>query len=231
MKRKCALLALAILTMSVAAQAATITTYSTQSAFSNAATGITMLDFSSFAVSAVLYNNAAGLTVGGINIFGKDGVSNYSLTVADSSFDPHYVWGTKVIRGGNSTASDSYIQLNFAGVTAIAFHLATFWPGSPVKLTLSSGESFTVNTATVAPATFWGFTSDTAENYVRISTIGGNGSPVVVDFQYGAAGQSGGGDDPPADTPEVMTLLTLGAGLVALRCLKRFQAANRPATA
>lgn len=216
-----------------AASAATITTYSTQSAFSNASTAVTTVDFTTTALG----NNTTpeGLAFGSTSVVGYDQnpgcpacpISNF-LSVVDSTIGPaHYPWGTRAVKGPNGSLTNSYLQINFIGVTAIALNLATFWEGKDVRITLSTGESYIVNTSAILPATFWGFTSDVAQTYVRIATVesGGflNGSPLLLDYQYGSVAAE---EPPPAETPEAMTFVLIASGLFFLRGLKRFGPAS-----
>lgn len=218
MKSICVRIAIAILSMTIAANATVLQTFTDQTTFTNATSGISAVNFAAAVVGN--YYNAAGVTVSGVTFVGFDGVvssvQQYSLAVLSPG--AHVPWGTQVLRGGNGSLNGSYIQFNLLGATAVAMRLASFWEGNPVKVTLSTGESYTVNTPNVAPAAFWGFTSDAAVTFVRISTINQSGSPVLVDLQYGTANAP---EPPPPETPEVATMLTIGIGLFAIHRLKR----------
>ncbi len=225
MSLNCTRVLFPLLLAAFASNAAVIQTYSTQPAFAIVTTGVTNFDFGSTALGS--YGTSAGLTVAGVNIVGYYDAS-YSLLVATYVESPHFSWGVPVLKGSNTL--NSFIQINLAAATAVSLHLATYWEGNPVQITLSSGETYTVNTPATGGlglATFWGFTSDTPQSFVRIATIGGAGSPVLVDFGIGTASTP----DPPADTPEAMTMLMMGGGLLALSGLKKIRFGNNASAA
>jgi len=231
MRLNSARFALAILLTSVAAHAAVINTYSTQGAFSNASTGLTVIDFPSAATNLP----GGTYTDGSVSVDGTY-YGSPQLNIVDpmtlccgNAIDWGYLFAT-IPTGGADT---DRMVIHTAGVTAAAMSLATFYLGHQIQITLSTGDVFLITPNSSAPVTLWGFTSDTAITTIELKTTDG-GAPMVAHLEVGSlltSGGGGGGDDPPADTPEVMTMLTLGAGLVAMTLMKKMKAAGNTAAA
>ncbi|MEO8025505.1 MAG: hypothetical protein ABI823_03490 [Bryobacteraceae bacterium] len=204
--------------LAASAHGATVT-YSDTTAFSNVTTGITTIDFGPGDLGPVaggILTTYSPITVSGTYC----GSPNLSV-VASPSPETHDIdWGTEMARigGGCGNASDG-IRINLgAGFTAAAIRIASFWEGQTVVVKLSTGDTYSVSTANAPPATFWGFTSDVAVTYIDVSG-GGNFAPLVGQIQYGVAGAAGDGG---GETPEAMTLLLIGSGLLIFRGMKRF---------
>lgn len=214
--------------LSAMAQAATITEYTSASAFSNASTGITLIDFPG--PGPAYYNNSSGYTNNGVNFVGYDS-GIFQLVLGDPTTilgAPHNLaWGFNIAKGGNSTPAGSYIQINLpAAVTAASLYLATYWEGGTTQVSIGTGNttiftSSVISTPTVPPAVFYGITSDTSFSWIRIFSPSGS-QPVIGKFQYGDASTIS-----QTNTPEALPMLMIGSGLLILPLWRRF----RPAAA
>ncbi|MBV8820898.1 MAG: hypothetical protein JO022_21235, partial [Acidobacteriaceae bacterium] len=203
-------------------------------------TGLSNINFNGLAPvnSFKDYSNSTGLVLNGVDFVGYyQSAPTYSLIVADAGYiSPYYNFGTGgSLRGpvndrASSTAFLPYIHVILpANVTAVATDLMTVSPNNvPFKVTLSDGESFTVQDNAVRPATtFFGVTADSPIAYIDFSlpssSINAGTFAMLKDFSFGTAsvgGASGGGND-PADTPEAATMILIGTGLVTFGYMQR----------
>lgn len=196
--------------------------YTTLAAWEAAVTQTGEDTFTGVAPSAgeTSYNTSAGYTDPlGIDFVGSFG-STYSLDIVDSLFAPTPYWnfgsGASLASGEPFGTEQPQIVANLpGGVTAIALDVMTYGNIVPVTITASDGTTFTVST-TALTQTFYGFTFNAPVSTLTISVASENGGYVLLDnFCIGT-----GGSD-PSDTPEPVTLVLVGLGLVLMGCLKK----------
>lgn len=225
---------------------AQVTGYADRASFVAAASGLTDIDFAA-AVNATGngstdYSTAAGLSLSGVTFTGPVDTGGSYLAVIEPRFFPTYQgWtGTPVVlqgprndaTGGPAGLGPGQITVTLpAGINAVAFDLYTVATGdsgantvSPVAVTLSTGESFTVqtfsNTATPDLA-FVGFSASApiASFSVRAVSPSGGQTPTYPNLSRFAFGTA-------AAVPEPGALGFAGAGcfaaaLAARHCRRR----------
>lgn len=204
---------------------ATVVTFTDRGAWETATTGRTNIDFDSLGLGVGGfggYSTAGGLTIGGATFVGHDGPTTYWLYANNPSAgaSENYGSGTLIKLLWSATA---YLSINLPAATfAFGVDLMSAFPAAQsFHLQVNGTNLSTVATQARPARTFYGFTSDTQIADLRIYFDSGtNGTVGLYDnFAYGALASGGGG--PEAETPEAMTLLTVGSGLIALRWMRR----------
>jgi len=213
----CALLLL------VPAHSTVIATYSDLVSLQTASSALQLIDFEG--IGATTYNNAAGLTLKGVQFIGTQG-TGFGLQIFDTSISPFFDFGTKsalaITRNVNGPAPTFHIVLP-AAITAFGFNIMTASPnGLSVAITVA-GNTYTPPTFGRPTPAFFGATLDAPVTTIDIMPIGTqpDGSTYVFldNFSFGTATTQI--TPPPPDVPEVATLLMIGTGLIAFTGLKR----------
>jgi len=213
-------------------------TYEDRSTWNGLTTGVTTDDFESLGVLPggwSFYNTSSGVTRGDVNYVGVNGGSYTMLAINPTSGGNYFGSGT-MLRGADYEAGlTQYLQLTLPDVEAVGFDLGSAFPNAiGIRIELSTGE-FYIRTTEDAPAlSFWGVRSDTPISWIRIALAPGNGAnpsqyssiALLDNVSYGSllagGGNPGGGDPGPgAETPEVTTVLYVGAGLALLMMRRR----------
>jgi hypothetical protein len=204
-----AALGISLLASAAGAASAAVTEYTDPTAFLTAASTTTSFNFN-------------GLAAPGTLILGD--VSDDDLTFSASGANLPVLWGSGPLYGGSSFFSSvslapglaaAELMCTLAGSKAIGFVYGDFADdGSiPFTVTLSTGESFTLNTPSLSgfDTGFVGFTSDTAITSVTFSDEGESFDLLQVDT---ASGSSVG-------APEPASLALMATGLLGLAVLGR----------
>ncbi len=206
---------------------ATVVTFTDRGAWETATTGRTNIDFDSLGLGVGGfggYSTAGGLTIGGATFVGHSGPTTYWLYATNPVLgtDQDYASGTLIKLEWSAGA---YLRINLPASTfAFGVDLMSAFPeAQSFHLQVNGDNLSTVVTQPRPGRKFVGFTSDTAIADLRIYFDSGtNGTVGLYDnFAYGALASGGGGGGPEAETPEAMTLLTVGSGLIALRWMRR----------
>ena len=208
--RLIAIIALALLAVPAGA---TVTVQNTQADWQALTTGYftTLVDFNTLTKDTD-YSTSAGLTLGGIKFVGDNLDSSYFLQAHDSTEGGSYNWGpggSYILGSGWGT---KYIQVTLsAGITAVSADVMNS-NGVPqlVTVTLSTGESYTVNTFANPTRGFIGLISDAPLDWVRFSAA--SSFTVIDNFTYGAE-----------STPEPDALFLAGTGLIGLWFARRLR--------
>jgi hypothetical protein len=227
-------LSCALLALSIAPGFATVVTYSDITAWQNAtAAGFTTITFDNLASINNSTSYTTGLLIGdGTNFFGwtPNGGSLYVYNQAPGSSSWNNYGSGSVLAGPTCCFGSPYINITLPRpVTSVGFNIMT---GG------SSGISFnaTLNTLGSTPYTsartlpwsypnptlaFFGFTT-TADTpmtniFLSLPSSASNFYPIIDNFSYGTTAT----DPPPADTPEVCTLLLIGLGLTGMSIFHR----------
>ncbi|MEO7145260.1 MAG: hypothetical protein ABI165_17330 [Bryobacteraceae bacterium] len=217
---------------------ATTLTYSSLSSFQAAANGLSTITFDNLGVpvgGTHDYSTSLGLTTGPAGnqaqFVGYDGSVSANALAVDNETAGFAFWGSVspnaiLIEHVNAPNSTSYITVNLpANTTAVGLDLMTaFSYAQTVSVTPSNGVgTFNIPTKNNPTETFWGLTTDTPIGSLQIQVPTGTYDVVLDNFTYGQA-----------DTPEVMTLILIGTGLILFRGLKKLQpgraGGNRTAT-
>ena len=210
--RLIAIIALALLAVPAGA---TVVVKNTRADWEALTSGIFTIDFEGLATPSVPgnYSTAGGLTLNGVNFVGDNLDGSYYLQAYDSATGGSYNWGSGDYLLGSGWWTN-YIQatLPAGGVTAVAADLMTVLSGHDVAVSLSTGDTYTVNTFANPTHAFIGFTSDVPITWVRFSAAG---SYTAMDnFSFGSMA-----------TPEPDALILAATGLAGLwlaRRLRRF---------
>lgn len=199
---------------------ATIATYTDQTAWLAAASGVSNIDFNSLTGpnSTAYYRDSNGLTVNSVLFVGYDNASNgFDLEVVNPDLSGHPFqsdWGTgSFLEGPAYFNSSSRIQVTLpAGIYSVGSDVMTLAGGTtPIaasfNVVLSTGSTVYSGTTigNFSSLAFIGFTSD-----VPISSIAfypSTANNIIVDnFEFGGQASS--------PTPEAATLLLSGTGLL-----------------
>jgi hypothetical protein len=206
------------------ASAGILETYNSESTFHSALATLTETSFAGVATGSY---GCGGVTVGGIKFYGQDfGPGSCWAQIADVTPGEGANWGFRFLRGSNSSEF-SYLEiLNLpAGTNAVGFNVMTFYKGNNVKIILNGGldEVILSTSSNTAVATFWGVKTSYNITSVRVATIGGFGQPLIGNFDYGTAqaGSGSPGESEPGEVPELMSLMMMGTGLLALGVRRR----------
>ncbi len=186
--------------------ATTITSTSLSAWEGSLAGSPTDVDFSKLRYGS--YDTAAGVTLSGLTFAGPDSGS-YKLTAQLYN-------GTVSLLGGTDKGSGISIATPTGGETAFGIYFLSTG-GTPLGLTLSDGESFSVNRG------FFGMTLSHPVTSFFLSATPGS-QAVVYDALWGVSSlpQEGGVSSPSA-APEAGTILLFAVGLLALAATMRLR--------
>jgi hypothetical protein len=206
---------LALFSGTNSAQAATIA-YADLASFQANTTGLTTIDFEGLAPAGGLAPYSAGSNISGVTFAAS------SLYVIDSAYDPILAdWGSGAIlfdnSGGTITATLP------SGVTAVGSDIMSYFPYAlPFTITLSTGETFSLNSLDYPNRQFVGFTSDTAIASISFHATTGSGYTELDNFRFGTVGAAA------TSVPEPFTIIgTLVGGTSALRMRKKLKSARK----
>ena len=199
-----------------AAQAtATTITATTFPGWKSALTGSpTDLNFQT--VSYTSYNTSLGITLAamgnpsiGFTFTGPDG-SGWALQ--GTSYN-----GYVGLAGSTDSGAAIKVTMPSGGENAILLSVAST-SGTPLTLTLSDGESFTVSGG------LFGMSISHTITWLSLSTTAGS-QAIIDDFLYGTSSLTqdgnGGGSQNPATTPEGATAILVAAGALILIGVRR----------
>lgn len=181
---------------------AAITTFSDRTLFTNATQSLQNIDFENLAPSGSFTDyGVSGLTQLGANFVGS---SNY-LFVVDPLYSPDfYDWGSGAVLLGNDNGS---ISVNLpTGINAVGSDIMSIIDyASPFVITLSTGESFNINSLNYPNRGFFGLISDTAISSISFRAT--NGYTELDNFTFGTASVP-----EPTFTFSLLALGVVGAG-------------------
>ncbi|MGH9719400.1 MAG: hypothetical protein ACRD8O_04260 [Bryobacteraceae bacterium] len=184
----------------------------------NASSGTSAIDFNLLAGN---YSNSSGLVVGPVTFTGYEVGASYNLHVKNDTDYPYGSGG--VLKGPSYFNAASRIEVALpAGVYSVSSDIMS-WNGAgqptgaaTFQIQLSTGALLypapTPNN--FASRGFFGFTSDTAITSVSIFAAPGGSNIILDNFSYGAL--AGGGQQPPAETPEAASLILCATGVFFL---------------
>jgi len=155
------------------------------------------------------YSSAAGYTLnagsyGPFTVTGPDG-SGYSLNENPGYFDSTTSQNVTTLEGASDGVGSMVFTAPSAGLTAFSLGLGELGAASPITVTLSDGETFSVSPG-VNGNQFIGFSSATAITSFTLTTASGSNIE-LTDFDAGASSQ-------PEPAAEVTTLSMIGSGLL-----------------
>ena len=203
---------LSLLAAPHSAQAATVQ-FTDLGSFQANTTGLTNIDFEGLAPTGGSTDYGNGLTTNGVKFIGS---SNY-LYVVDPAFSPSlYDWGSGAVLLGNEFGTITATLPS--GVTAVSSDIMSIVDyASPFTITLSTGETFNINSLSYPNRQFIGFTSDTS--IASISFQANSGYPELDNFRYGFSNTN------TTAVPEPFTIIgTLVGGTAAFRIRKKLKA-------
>jgi hypothetical protein len=162
-------------------------------------------------VASGSYSTASGWstgigTYGTFVVTGPDGAS-YSLN------QTYYGSGSTSSLVGALDGTGGVNVSSVAGVTGIMLGVGENGSASPITVTLSDGETFTIN-PTVGGTTLIGFSSSTTITSVYLSTAAG--SAVVLDDLLAGVSNLPASTGPTSPASECATILLIAGGLVFL---------------
>ena len=216
------LIALIVFASMAAPAGATPLLFTDQTAWQAASTGLVSVDFEGYAGynTSGYFNTAAGFSGrGGLQIIGLTPPDSYYLFTQDPSTSTNYSWGTgDVLMGPNIGWGNGYIQANLpaGGVTSVGSNVMTHTPfAAAVTVSLSTGDTFVVDTFNNPTPAFVGFTSEVPITYIRFTPA--TGYSLIDNFSYGSS------STPVGETPEAETLILGGTGLLGLGLARRLR--------
>jgi hypothetical protein len=205
---------LSIIAATNSAQAAVVQ-FTDLTSFETNATGLTNIYFEGLAPAGSFTNyGTTGLTTSGVSFTGS---GNY-LFVVDPAYSPGlYDWDSgAVLLGDNLGTITATLP---SGVTGSDFMSILDYASSFV-ITLSTGETFNLNSLDYPYRQFVGFTSDTA--IASISFQATAGYTELDNFRFGTAAVAA------KSVPEPFTVIgTLVGGTTALRMRKKLKSAQK----
>jgi hypothetical protein len=198
------------------AQAATVQ-FTDLTSFQANTTGITTIDFEGLAPAGSFTNyGSGGLTTSGVS-FTDSG--NYLFAV-DPAYSPGlYDWGSGAVLLGNTGGTITATLPS--GVNAVGSDIMSILGyASPFIITLSTGESFNINSLNYPDRQFVGFTSDVDITSISFQATGGYTE--LDNFRFGTAAVA------TASVPEPFTVIgTLVGGTAALRIRKKLKSVSK----
>jgi hypothetical protein len=186
------------------AYSTTITSYSSSATWLAATNGVTTDTFEGLAPSGSYAMYPSGIFQNGVEFIGISG----STGVADTSSGP-FSWANYGTNDAGFVTGTTGVTITLPGpVTAFGINLFASPAGTTYTVSTLS-TPFTVPTATTAPPTFFGVTSDTPFSTVSLSIPSGTTYAFFDNFSFGTAqaGQTG-------QVPEAGTFFLIGTGLV-----------------
>ena len=211
---------------------ATLVTYNSLADWQAATSSYQTVNFE-VSPNATSYSTAAGYSPNANIQFIGQSSPNYFLWIVDTVVNPGNSYGTgDVLKGPLFAPSNPNrridVNLN-PGVTAFSLNLMTYLNGSSTappqdfKIQFSTGDVISpIHTATQPTTTFFGVTSTEpitwAQVYLITGTVGSDVYPLIDNVSYGTAAPVVI-DPPPGDTsetPEPVTYLLVGSGLIGL---------------
>jgi hypothetical protein len=184
-----------------------------------AATTTQNIDFEGTAgAGGVTFYDSSGLPINGVTF-----TSPILLAVdpAITTTEPNWGSGTTIRTCVNCTISATLPS----GITAVGSEIMNFDFGSaPFIITLSTGETFNLNSLNFPDRKFVGFTSDTAIASISFQATGGGLNSTRLDnFRFGTTNAS-----TSTSVPEPFTVIgTLVGGTAALRMRKKLKSAQK----
>ena len=168
----------------------------------------TELDFNG--VHYTTYNTSAGLTLQAVG----NPALGYKFTGPDNG--SYYLSGITYngllsLAGSSSSGADINVLTPSAGNNAILVSVGST-ASTPITLTLSDNESFTLNTGGL-----FGMALTHPVTSLTVSTTSGS-QPVINDFWFGSSSltQDGGGSGGASPVPEGRTAMLVAGGILVL---------------
>ena len=204
--------------------------YTDITSWNNATSGVVAVPFTGIAPAGgiVNYNTSTGLVINGVQFLGYLTPASFQLSVVDSQYvAPYWNFGSPNVQSPVYDRAQSATYLPFirvvlpAGTTAFSTTLGTVSPNAlAYSVQLSDGTTFIVPTANRPTPSFIGVNSSSAISYADFTVLGttynGGTYGLLQSFKVGTSV-----DPPPADTPEVATMIMIGVGLLFLRSDKK----------
>jgi hypothetical protein len=221
---------LSALLMPAAPAGATIVQYTDLASWTAATNTITTIGFEGLAPAGGTkdYSNTTGLVISGVQFEGFLTSSQWQLTVVDAAnVSPFFNFGSGAsLRGpiydhppANFTP---YIHVVLPSMTAFSVDLMTVSPNAmSYQATLSDGSTFTIPTANRPARTFFGVTSSNPITFVDFKVLNTSPTAGTLGMLDNFAVAQADPQTPPADTPEVATLLLIGSGLIGFRVFRK----------
>jgi hypothetical protein len=206
---------LSILAITNSVQAAVVQ-FTDLASFQANTTGLTTIDFEGGTGNFTNYPYfAGGLTTSGVNF------NSPALYVANQPSSTLFDWGSGAVLADITGRASLLVTLP-SGVTAFGSDIMSFNAyASPFNISLSTGQTFNLNSLNYPNRKFVGFTSDTAITSISFTATAGN--TLLDNFRFGTA-------SPAAATsvPEPFTVIgTLVGGTTALRMRKKLKSARK----
>jgi hypothetical protein len=177
----------------------------------------------------VSYSTGAGLTIDDVNFIGyQNGTPTLFGKNPASGTDDDFLSGT-LLRGpefwsGPCCPAGSYLVAVLpAGITSFGLDLMSAYPaGASFRIELDGLDVGVIVTTQSRPnRTFFGVRTDTP--FAQVKVIMDSGTLFTTyglfdNVSYGlSSGGGGGGPGPGGETPEALTLLCVGSGLLLMR--------------
>jgi hypothetical protein len=209
-----ALTSLSVLATTNSAQAVTVQ-FNDLASFT-AATTTQNIDFEGTAgATGVTFYDSSGLSINGVTF------ASLVLLAVDPALvntEPNLGSGTTIRTCVNCTISATLPS----GITAVGSEILDYNLGSvPFLITLSTGETFNINSLNFPDRQFVGFTSDTDIDSISFQATGGGTNSTRLDnFRFGTANAT--------SVPEPFTVIgTLIGGTAAFRMRKQLKSARK----
>lgn len=207
----------------------------TYGTFAEFDTAVNIQSTQNFEGAALGSYGSGGLVLGDLQFFGYDGFGGYFLNVVGPLTPPvpYNNWGSgQMLKGPDPFAGrDRKIYIDFShvpggGVFAFGFNLMLGGAANgSTQIRLSTGETLAGTTTGSYPnQVFWGASSETLIAYAEILSTTQDGSPIIDNVAFGALDAPA--PLPTSETAEVMTMVYIGSGLLALRGMARRKKLN-----